>query len=257
MLRVTLKWGASTDIGQVRQENQDALCASAPVFAVADGMGGREQGGAASAIAIDAMRSLVGQEHIDADDIQRCVALAWQGIVDLSLESESAPGTTLTAAVLTEDAGIPYWIIVNIGDSRTYRFGPEGLVQVTVDHSVVQEMVDAGTLTREQARTHPRSNIVTRALVMEVQQPVDIWKIPVLPDDRLLLCSDGLTAELPDAYIANLLAKYDDPQVAADRLVGTAVELGGRDNVSVVVVDAAGVTASTEQTVPIPRRGQE
>ncbi|MDI9914255.1 protein phosphatase 2C domain-containing protein [Rhodococcus sp. IEGM 1379] len=254
---VTLRWGASTDVGKVRKENQDGYCASPPVFAVADGMGGREQGAAAAAIAIDAMQSLVAKENIEADDLQRCAAVAWQGIVELSLESESTPGTTLTAAILAEDAGTPYWIILNIGDSRTYRFGSDGLVQITVDHSVVQEMVETGALTREEARTHPQSNLVTRAIVMEVQQPADIWKIPVLPNDRLVLCSDGLTAELPDTYIAKLLDRYDDPQVAAARLVQVAVDLGGRDNVTVVVVDATGSPTSTERTVPIPVRGQE
>lgn len=254
---VTLRWGASTDVGQVRKENQDAYITSPPVFAVADGMGGREQGAAAASIAIDSMRALVSQKHIEADDLQRCAAVAWQGIVELSLESESTPGTTLTAAVLTEDAGTPYWIILNIGDSRTYRFGSDGLVPITVDHSVVQEMVNAGTLTREEARIHPQSNLVTRAIVMEAQHPVDIWKIPVLPADRLLLCSDGLTAELPDIYISKLLARYDDPESAAGRLVQVAVDLGGRDNVTVVVVDATGVPTITERTVPIPVREQE
>jgi serine/threonine protein phosphatase PrpC len=151
-------------------------------------------------------------------------------------------GTTLTGLmlVLPEPSGPARWALFNVGDSRVYRWDGTELEQLTVDHSAVQELVSAGLLTRESAESHPDRNIVTRALGADEEVETDVWTLPVVPRASYLLCSDGLTKELSDERIAALFARRDsgDPADLAQALVGAAVEAGGRDNVTVVVVDA-------------------
>jgi protein phosphatase len=142
-------------------------------------------------------------------------------------------------------------MVFNIGDSRVYRLSGDRLEQLTVDHSEVQELVLAGVITREQARTHPRRNVVTRALGSDVGLLPDHWLLPAIGGDRYLICSDGLFSELPDEVILPLLA-VGTPERAAEALVAAANDAGGRDNVTVVVVDVESDDDDADETT-LPR----
>lgn len=232
-------WGTATDTGRVRTLNEDALLALPPVFLVADGMGGHEAGDVASRVVVEECSVLVGRTAVTIEDVQDCLERAVARMHEL-LGSRSGGATVAGAAVATHE-GAPYWLVFNIGDSRVYRLSTEGLVQVSVDHSVVQELLDSGRLSEDEAVSHAERHVVTRALATDSSFEPDYWLIPVAPEDRLLVCSDGLTDELDDTALHRILADEADPQTAAEALVEAAVAAGGRDNVSVVVVDVATV----------------
>jgi protein phosphatase len=232
-----LAWGTATDRGRVRRSNEDAQLAEPPVFLVSDGMGGREAGDVASAIVVDEFRGRVGAETVQPDWVAGCISRAGTRIRRLS-----GGGATVVGAALVEHAGAPYWLAFNVGDSRLYRCADGVLQQISVDHSLVQELVDAGELAPELARTHPRRNVITRAVGVSAQVQPDCWLLPGLEGDRLLLCSDGVTGELTDEQLAALLAQHLDPQAAAGALVAAAVQAGGRDNATAVVIDVLAVT---------------
>jgi protein phosphatase len=247
---VALLWGAATHTGARRALNEDAYLAGGAVFFVADGMGGHDAGEVASAAAIDALRPLAGAGVVRADAVRDRVTLAHRAVREIETAPGRGAGTTLTGIALTEQEGEPYWLVVNLGDSRTYRLAQGRLEQVSVDHSEVQELVDAGAISADEARRHPRRNVVTRALGAPEDPVPDFWYLPVAARDRLLVCSDGLTIELPDQRLAAVLLSEPDPQGAADRLVDEAVAAGGRDNITVIVIDATGVSESLERTAP-------
>ena len=164
-------------------------------------------------------------------------------------------GTTLTAAALlasTENVDQPsQMVIANVGDSRTYLLRTGELRQLSVDHSYVQELVTEGLLTIEEAHTHPRRNIVTRALGIDSQVSVDTWTIPMFDGDRFMLCSDGLVDEVPLAEITELMQEHSAPQQIAERLVAAAKRHGGRDNITVIVIDVKlNVETNVETVVP-------
>jgi protein phosphatase len=168
-------------------------------------------------------------------------------------------GTTLTGAVVVEQMGMPYWLVLNIGDSRTYRLSQGQFAQISVDHSEVQELVDAGEITPEQATVHPRRHVVTRALGTGDETEADYWLLPVEEGDRILICSDGLTGELTDDHIFRILSTVGHPQDAVDALIQAALRNGGRDNVTVIVVDARNVMndAGIATTAPRPAADAE
>jgi protein phosphatase len=145
--------------------------------------------------------------------------------------------------VLVEAEGAPHWLVFNVGDSRTYRLSQGRFGQLTVDHSEVQELVDTGQITEQQARTHPRRHVVTRALGTGDDAEPDVWLLPVEEGDRILVCSDGLSGELTDEEICDVLSAVKEPQAAADTLIEETLRSGARDNVTVIIVDAAGVPA--------------
>ena len=149
------------------------------------------------------------------------------------------PGSTLTGVGLTQQGGLPCWLVFNIGDSRVYRLAGDAVEQVTLDHSEVGELVAEGILTPEEALFHPLRNILTRCLGMWPFPGVDTWPLEVTDGVRLLICSDGLTGEVSDARLASILRDLADPQEAADALVAAALEAGGHDNVTVIVLDVA------------------
>jgi protein phosphatase len=160
-------------------------------------------------------------------------------------------GTTVTGLAALETPGGDHLMVFNIGDSRVYRLASDRFEQLTVDHSEVQELVLAGVITREQARTHPRRNVVTRALGGDTGLLPDHWLLPAIGGDRYLICSDGLFSELPDEVIMPLLA-VGPPQQAADALVAAANDAGGRDNVTAVVVDIDSDDDGADETT-LPR----
>ncbi|MCZ2262655.1 MULTISPECIES: PP2C family protein-serine/threonine phosphatase [unclassified Isoptericola] len=245
-----LLWGAATHQGARRRLNEDSFLARGSVFFVADGMGGHEAGEVASAAAVEALAPLGRSDVVGVDEVRCRVRAAHDAVRAIDTAPGRGAGTTLSGVALTDQGGEPYWLVVNVGDSRTYRVADGALEQVSVDHSEVQELVDAGRITAEQALTHPRRHVVTRALGAPDDPEPDFWFLPVHAGDRMLVCSDGLTAELPDRRVAELLMVEPDPQTAAERLVGEALAAGGRDNITVIVVDATGLTDALERTAP-------
>lgn len=229
-------WGSATDRGGVREVNEDALLTFPPVFLVADGMGGHDAGDLASRIAVEEFAQLAGQRSATVDDVHACFARTADRIRG-EFTGGRQGGTTVAGAAVAELDGEPYWLVFNVGDSRVYRWVDDELDQVSVDHTVAQELADAGVLAAEQVAAHPDRHVVTRALSTGEPPEPDYWLLPAGAHDRLLICTDGLTRELADDEIARVLATTVDPQRAAADLVADAVVRGGRDNVSVVVVD--------------------
>jgi protein phosphatase len=266
---LSLSYGYGTDRGLRRELNEDSFIASDPVFAVADGMGGHEAGEIASGMCVRALAAMpqlaTGERSVTAAVLQQYLLRADSSIREVT---GARAGTTLTGAVVVEQMGMPYWLVVNIGDSRTYRLSQGHFAQVSVDHSEVQELVDAGEITPEQATVHPRRHVVTRALGTGEETEADYWLLPVEEGDRILVCSDGLTGELTDDHLFRILSTVAHPQDAVDALIQAALRNGGRDNVTVIVVDAKNVmndagiattaprpAASAEEEVTLPRSG--
>ena len=249
-----LAWGASSHVGMVRQQNEDAFVAESNVFAVADGMGGHNAGEVASALAVEGLRRAAAAGFSAAEGLIAAINTTNATIHEASggLSEQRGMGTTLTALVpLPATDGEPQRVVVaNVGDSRIYLWRGNELKQVSADHSYVQELLSEGLITAAEARIHPRRNIVTRALGIEGDVNADSWVLPMVVGDRYVLCSDGLVDEVDDAEIAAILRASTNPQVAADHLVRVANDHGGRDNTTVVVVDILGDTATTSTTVP-------
>ncbi len=234
-----LRTGAASDVGRVRDHNEDAVLAEHPVYVVADGMGGHAAGEVASAIVVDTMRELLGGGPPEAGDVAAQVRRANERILASSREhpEQAGMGTTATGFAVVRDAGRERVAVLNVGDSRVYRRRAGALEQLTVDHSEVQELVEAGLLTREEAHHHPLRNIVTRSLGAFEDLEVDVRVLDPEPGDRFLACSDGLSDELGDDEIDAVLAAHEDADAAAAALVAAALDAGGRDNVTVVVLD--------------------
>lgn len=251
---------AATDRGHVRQVNEDSFVAVPPVFLVADGMGGHAFGDRASQATARTLEArLVGEDLPSVGSVLKAVSDA-DGVVQQIGDAEMA-GSTLAGVALVDDNG-PAWMAFNIGDSRVYRFDGS-LRQLTVDHSAVQELVDDGVIQPHEASTHPERNIVTRAIGVGDDTAPDVWLLPFGGDECFLICSDGLTKEVDDAAIAEILGLPDDADHSpADRLITAALAAGGIDNVTAVVVrvtvDAAAagsvgaVPAHLEETLPRP-----
>ncbi|MFC7405975.1 PP2C family protein-serine/threonine phosphatase [Georgenia alba] len=259
------QWGVASDAGGRRSVNEDAAFAKDPVFVVADGMGGHARGEMASQTVVEGFRGLAGSgsRHITAQAVVDVVREAAATIRRTMAEEvvagwvetdgrDPVAGTTVAGAVLTEQGDELYWLVLNVGDSRVYRFSGGRLHQVTVDHSLVQEMVDAGTLDATEARTHPRRNVITRAIGTGPDCEVDFWMLRVQRDERLLVCTDGLNGELDDDTIAAVLATVADPGEAAAALVRHAVTGGASDNVTALVVDAPDEASADDTTARTP-----
>jgi len=238
---VLVSSGGATHTGQRRALNEDALLAAAPVFIVADGMGGHEAGERASAAVVAEFAGLVGRDSLSLDDVRQTLSRARAAVEQLTASGAARAGTTLSGVVISSVDGLGYWLAMNIGDSRTYRLADGELERITVDHSVIQELLDAGDLTAEEAAHDTRRNIITRAIGAGSTGDADFWLFPAERGDRLLVCSDGLTAEIGEARICEVLQGEPDPQRAAAQLTAEAVDAGGRDNITVVVVDAVSV----------------
>ncbi len=249
---VTLAWSATTDVGLRRAVNEDSFVALSPIFAVADGMGGHSAGDLASGFVVHRLSEIASDGFGASREVDRALQAATDDIGEVAGDTELGVGTTVTGALLTMQDDEPFFAIFNIGDSRVYCLEHNQLTQITVDHSVVQELVEAGTLTRDEADNHPDSNIITRAVGFNSIPSPDYWMIPVRSGLRLLLCSDGLTKELGDERIRLHLAAGMSPEVTAVALVDAALAAGGRDNVTTIVIDvlAAPVSGPREDTEP-------
>ncbi len=237
-----LRSGSATDVGRVRTSNQDVALEDPDLFAVADGMGGHAGGEVAARVAVDALRASF-QRHPSVEGLRRAVAEANRAVWRQS-QAESGlrgMGTTLTAtALVREPDGREVIALANVGDSRAYVYSKGEVIQVTADHSLAEEKVRQGQLTEEEAAVHPHRHILTRALGVSSDVDVDLWELHLKEGDRILLCSDGLTNEVDDDRIGGILATAADPREAAYALVRAAVDHGGSDNVTAVVVDVVG-----------------
>ena len=274
---------AHSDRGAVRQLNEDSFFARFPIFVVADGMGGHSFGDRASQAAVGAFAGLIGADAAtDPQSVLDAVHAANDAVLALTAGDEigsgSISGTTLTGIALV-DVGPHenlHWMAFNVGDSRSYTWDGRHLTQLSVDHSVVQELVERGHITAAEAHSHPERNVVTRALGADVDVDPDIWLLPATARQTFILCSDGLTKELSDDEIAHIVVFHHSaalrnsdslPMTLAERLVGAAIAAGGSDNVTVVVlecellgsagsvpseetVDRDSLAASLEETTP-------
>jgi len=229
----------ATDPGRVRQNNEDALLVGdggdETLFVVADGVGGFEAGEVASSIAIDVLRNLGPNDSFEGaiEEANRRILAAGRGDDRLSGMS-----TTVVAARFGGTRREPVVEVAHVGDSRAYLFRGGELEPVTEDHSLVAELVRSGDLTRDQAFEHPQKNLITRALGTEDGVRVDTTVLPVEVGDRFVLCSDGLTDMVREEGVAEILARHpEDPEGAVRELLSAALEAGGNDNITVVVVD--------------------
>jgi protein phosphatase len=223
-----------TDTGRQRRDNEDSAYARAPVFVVADGMGGAQAGEVASQIAVEAFEQGLPDSGSPEERLASRVHEANQRIYELSQADHEhrGMGTTLTAAYLDDDSHLA---IAHVGDSRAYLFRDGELKRLTQDHSLVGELVRRGKLTEEQAEEHPQRSIITRALGPDPTVEVDTWSYPVRDGDVVLLCSDGLTSMITEERIAEVLEAAGSLREAADRLIREANAAGGRDNITVVL----------------------
>ncbi len=250
-VEVELSWCGITDVGLRREVNQDSLVAIPPIFAVADGMGGHAAGEIASQAVVRRLAELGGKPAVSAGDFESALDDA---IDDIELnvgETELGTGTTVTGVILGDDVEQPSWTVFNIGDSRVYQLFKGALTQVTIDHSVVQHLMDTGQITAEEAEIHPHANVITRAVGLGEDPAPDYSQLALIPGQRLLICSDGLTKELTDAGVQHYLSEAGTAQEAAESLVREALGHLGRDNITVLVIDVHAV-GDARDTVEVP-----
>lgn len=252
-----LRAGAATDTGLVRASNQDHLLVASPLFAVADGMGGHAAGEVASQTAVEALRA--AWEGADAHDAAALAEAARAANRQVWEAAQADPdlhgmGTTLVAIALVHggDGGSGELAVVNVGDSRAYRLRQGELEQLTEDHSLVAELVADGQLAADEAEFHPQRHVLTRALGVDPDVPVDLLTVDPWRGDRLLLCSDGLIREVSDGQVASILRRLADPSEAARELVREARMRGGSDNITVVVVDVVDEADAGAPPPPTP-----
>ncbi|GHH44355.1 PP2C family protein-serine/threonine phosphatase [Lentzea cavernae] len=228
-----IRTGVTTHPGVVREVNEDNAIAGRRIFAVADGVGGHAAGEVASAMLVARLHELDQQEAPGPEDVRATLAAAGR-----SLEEAGHAGMTTVAGIaLVTVSERPHWVVFNVGDSRVYRFDGTGLTQLTVDHSEAQELVASGLLTAEEVRTYPRRHVVTRVLGKASMSDPDLWLFPPRAGERFVICTDGLTNEVADAEIDEVLRSHADAREAAAALVGLALAAGARDNVTALVAD--------------------
>ena len=238
---IEISWYGITDVGNRREANQDSFLTVPPVFAVADGMGGHSAGEVASAAVVRRLNELAGDLTVSNDDI---LDLLTQAVDDIDIDAgdtELGAGTTVTGVVVSSEDSSPVWKVFNIGDSRVYQYFKGALSQITVDHSVVQHLIDTGSITEEEAEVHPHANVITRAVGLGETPLPDYTTLALIPGQRILICSDGLTKELTDIGIQYFLSTQTTAERAARTLVEQALNNAGRDNVTAIVIDVHAV----------------
>lgn len=236
-----LVWTTRTHPGKRRKVNQDALLALPTLFVVADGMGGHDAGEIASAITVDVMGTRATAGSLSRPTVLAAIRSADEQIGDMATRSGTTMGTTVCGVAVTQSAGHNRIGVFNVGDSRVYRLSPAGFHRLTHDHSVVQELIDAGSLSAGEASSHPDRSVITRSLGTADHLDIDWVSLEAHGTDRFLITSDGLTKELTDEEICRVLVTETDIEQAADALLRGALDAGGRDNVSLILVDVVGV----------------
>lgn len=256
MLRVA-EAAHRTDTGRQREANEDSYFARAPVFAVADGMGGAQAGEVASRIAVEAFEPEREEGMAAEQYLSETAQRANRRIFELAQgdSSRSGMGTTLTAALVGGDE-VSFG---HVGDSRAYRYRDGELTQLTADHSLVEELRRQGKLTQDQAADHPQRSVITRALGPEPRVPVDTMTVRARDGDVFILCSDGLTTMLSDDEVAAVVAAGDDLDTTARNLVRAANERGGRDNITVVIfrVESLGASEAADDATLVGAAAEE
>ena len=229
-----ISWGARSDVGLVREHNEDSFLLRTPLFAVCDGMGGHAAGEVASSIAV----KVIGEEAPNtADDalLGAAIEAANQAVIEAPQKGIGKPGMGSTASAIFIEGN--QMAVAHVGDSRIYLLHHGTLVRITHDHSYVEELVDSGQITADEARNHPSRSVVTRALGSDPEMYADHFTLEVSDGDRIILCSDGLSSMILDDEIESIAVSNITPQNAADSLVAAALTAGGADNITVIVVD--------------------
>lgn len=230
----SLMWGARSDVGCVRNHNEDSYLVAPPLFCVCDGMGGHAAGEVASAIAVETIASMA-PKSVDAAQLGAAIEAANTAIIESALNGVGRPGMGCTAtAAYIEGTTIA---VAHVGDSRAYLLHEGTLIRITRDHSYVEELVDAGEITADEARVHPNRSVITRALGSDPSMYADHFTLNIEEGDRLILCSDGLSSMISDGEIERIATKSSSAQICTDNLVDAALAAGGSDNVTVLVVD--------------------
>ncbi|WP_245786020.1 PP2C family protein-serine/threonine phosphatase [Lentzea albida] len=241
-----IRTGVTTHPGVVRDVNEDNAIAGRRVFAVADGVGGHAAGEVASALLVERLHELDRLPAAGPEDVRATLAAAGR-----SLEEAGHAGMTTVAGIaLVTVSERPHWVVFNVGDSRVYRFDGTVLTQLTVDHSEAQELVAAGLLTADEVRTYPRRHVVTRVLGRAGMSDPDLWLFPPRAGERFVICTDGLSNEVADTEIDEVLRSHPDAREAAAALVDRALAAGARDNVTALVADYAVVADASCDTAP-------
>ena len=221
-------------IGLVRQRNEDRFFIDGNVCAVTDGMGGYSGGEIASTYAVDEIREyLAALETVGQQDLCDAIIHANQRIVNRVASEERLAGMGTTAVVTAIKDNQLYW--ASVGDSRLYIYRDGLLRQITTDHSMVQELLTAGEITKDEMLSHPQRNLLTRAVGVDEVLEVDSGIESILPGDRILLCTDGLSGYVTDDVIASALQSSDDNMMVVESLMDTVYEVGAGDNVTIVV----------------------
>jgi serine/threonine protein phosphatase PrpC len=256
---VELSWFAMTDVGKRRETNQDSLVAVPPIFSVADGMGGHSLGEVASGAVVRSLSNTAQTGSASRENIIEALSEAVDAIELDAGETDLGAGTTVTGVYLTQAEGEPIWECFNIGDSRVYQWFRGALTQITVDHSVVQHLIDTGQISEDDAEFHPHANVITRAVGFNEEPVPDFTQLALVPGQRILICSDGLTKEITHQGIAHFLAQSDSAEGAAQTLVDQAVSNAGRDNVAVIVIDvhAVGDDKDTSELQSLPNTAEK
>lgn len=256
--------GARSDVGLLRDANEDAYLIQAPLFGVADGMGGHLAGDVASATAVEVIAKGIQDRDALTPESLRPLLQEANGAIWQKAHADSrlhGMGTTCTLIFVKDTTAH----LAHVGDSRAYRFRDGSLEQLTHDHTLVARMVREGRIAAEDAERHPQRNVITRALGVDAEVEVDLSSVSLQEGDRLLICSDGLSSMVDRTVIEEVLAEERDTQRAADGLVEAANEAGGEDNITVIVLDVGageGVEASAvaegrdqpEASADAPRR---
>lgn len=244
-------FAARSDVGSVREHNEDSYLVKSPLFVVADGMGGHEAGEVASKIAVTTMEAHAPKAP-SPETLANAVIKANDAVLAGAKDGTGKPGmgTTMTAAYVYEDEAI----IAQVGDSRAYLLHDNELHRITRDHSLVADLIEQGRLTESEARFHPQRSVITRALGSDPYMQPDLYTLHVEEGDRLMLCSDGLSSMVSDGIIEKTMAANPVPVQCCDALVEEAIAAGGLDNVTVIVIDPLGEPVREEDATVVEER---
>ena len=220
--------------GLVRQRNEDRFYAQGPLLIVADGMGGYTGGEYASTMVVDTIVEVVNEAtEMSTEVLKNAILKANRTVYEKSQSYKELEGMGTTAVVAYVQEDILYW--AHVGDSRLYRYGEDGLHRMTKDHSMVQQLVEAGTITEEEVIHHPKRNMLTRAIGVYETVEVDTGVVEVHQNDRILLCSDGLSGYIEESKIEQVLSEENNESRALEDLVHLVYDAGARDNVTIVL----------------------
>lgn len=260
----SLDFAAVSHRGVVRPVNEDSILAVPPVFCVADGIGGSDSGELASSIVAGEFNLLAesaGRQAIDSEAVSDTLQRAHEQVSELSRTLPNGAASTAAGCIALEVDGRAYWLVFNVGDSRVYRcFGAPGhrkIRQVSVDHSLVQEMIDSGTVSKGDSFRHPEKNMVTRAVGADDGCEPDFWMLPMVRGERLMICTDGLLGDSPSEEVRRLVKADLSPRQVVDDLLELALRSGARDNVSVIVIDVPEVDGSDQGLEPLGGFGSD